>query len=70
MNSMTGITIDEMCEKLGLSFKTVSARIYRAGLKPITRQALYAPDTIDIISNVTMGRPPKKAEAKKTRGKK
>ena len=62
---MNGLTIDEMCEKLRLPFKTVAARIQRAGIKPITRQALYPCETLDIIKNVTMGRPKKpKTESK------
>jgi hypothetical protein len=58
---MEGITIDEMCEKLKLPFKTVEGRIQRAGIKPITKQALYPYETLDIIKNTTMGRPKKDA---------
>jgi hypothetical protein len=56
---MTGLTIDEMCEALDLPFKTVAARIQRAGIKPISRQAIYPQETLDIIRDVKMGRPPK-----------
>ena len=58
---MEGITIDEMCEKLELPFKTVEGRIQRAGIKPITKQALYPYETLDIIKNTVMGRPKKDA---------
>jgi hypothetical protein len=62
---MEGITIDEMCEKLKLPFKTVEGRIQRAGIKPITRQAVYPLKTLDVIKDVSMGRPKKlKAETK------
>jgi hypothetical protein len=61
---MEGLTINEMCEALGLPFKTVEARIQRAGIKPITRQAVYPSDTLDIIKNIKMGRPPKNKDAK------
>ena len=68
---MTGLTIDEMCEALNLPFKTVEARIQRAGIKPITRQALYPPDTLEAIRNVPgKGRPPKaKSEPPVKKGK-
>ena len=67
---MNGLTIDEMCEKLKLPFKTVEARIQRAGIKPLTKQALYPVETLDIIRDVTMGRPKKpKAETKPAKPK-
>jgi hypothetical protein len=56
---MEGLTINEMCEVLNLPFKTVEARIQRAGIKPITRQAIYPPETLEIIKKAKMGRPPK-----------
>jgi hypothetical protein len=37
----------------------VEARIQRAGIKPVTRQAIYPPETLEIIKNIKMGRPPK-----------
>jgi hypothetical protein len=66
---MTGLTIDEMCEKLKLPFKTVEARIQRAGIKPLTKQALYPCETLDIIKDVTMGRPKKTANQKSIKTK-
>jgi hypothetical protein len=59
---MTGLTIDEMCEALNLPFKTVEARIQRAGIKPVTRQALYPADTLGKIKDIKMGRPKKTIE--------
>jgi hypothetical protein len=59
---MEGLTINEMCEVLNLPFKTVEARIQRAGIKPITRQAIYPPETLEIIKNIKMGRPRKKPD--------
>jgi len=58
---MEGITIDEMSKLLKLPEKTVAIRIHRAGIKPITRQAVYPLDTPDKIKDVTMGRPKKPA---------
>jgi hypothetical protein len=52
-----------MAEKLGLPPKTVERRIQRAGIKPLTREAIYPDDTLEIISkNNKVGRPPKKPE--------
>jgi len=73
---MEGITINEMCDKLELPFKTVEGRIQRAGIKPLTKQALYPYDTLDIIKRAAMGRPKKtapdkgKGAKKPTKGKK
>jgi hypothetical protein len=63
---MEGITIDEMCKELKLPFKTVEGRIQRAGIKPMTRQALYPSETLDQIKNIVIGRPPKTAAADKS----
>ena len=56
---MEGITIDEMSRLLKLPPKTVAIRIHRAGIKPMTRQAIYPLDTLDKIKDVIMGRPKK-----------
>ena len=70
-DAMNGLTIDEMCEKLNLPFKTVEARIQRAGIKPISRQAVYPVGTLEKIRDVKMGRPPKtKPEPVKGKAKK
>jgi hypothetical protein len=65
-----GLTIDEMCEALKLPFKTVEARIQRAGIKPLSRQAVYPSGTLDIIKDVKMGRPKKQPESKTRKAKK
>jgi hypothetical protein len=64
---MEGLTINEMCEKLKLPFKTVEGRIQRAGIKPLTKQALYPYETLNIIKNTAMGRPKKDAEPAKAK---
>jgi hypothetical protein len=62
---MTGLTIDEMCEALDLPFKTIEARIQRAGIKPITRQAVYPKDTLSKIKDIKTGRSPKRKKSEK-----
>jgi RNA:NAD 2'-phosphotransferase (TPT1/KptA family) len=56
---MEGITINEMSKLLKIPPKTVAIRIHRAGIKPMTRQAVYASDTPEKIKGVIMGRPKK-----------
>ena len=48
-----------MSRLLKLPTKTVAIRIHGAGIKPMTRQAVYPPDTPERIKNVSMGRPKK-----------
>ena len=56
---MEGFTIDGMSEKLGLSFKAVSKRVQTAGIKPLTRRAVYPYETLEAIRDRSMGRPKK-----------
>jgi hypothetical protein len=58
-----GWTIREMAEKLELPEHTVQVRVSRAGIKPITREAIYPSDTLDRIREAPMGRPPKAKQA-------
>jgi hypothetical protein len=60
---MTGETLDEIAEALGITTDPVEKRLQTANIKPITRKALYPVGTIDILRNVRMGRPPKQSEA-------
>jgi hypothetical protein len=57
---MEGLTLTEMSQILGLPPKTVERRIQRAGFKPITREAMYAPEVLEAIRDTPgPGRPPK-----------
>ena len=58
------MTITEMANKLGIPQRTVERRIQRAGIKPLTKEAVYPADTLDKISDVKMGRPPKAKQDK------
>ena len=53
------MTITEMAEKLGVPQRTVERRIQRAGIKPITREALYPLGTLEKIKDAKPGRPAK-----------
>ena len=60
------MTLTEMAKKLGVPQRTVERRIQRAGIKPISREALYPADTLEKIKDVKMGRPKKAATPEKT----
>jgi IS30 family transposase len=64
IKGMEGMTITEMAKKLGLPQRTVERRIQRAGIKPMSREAIYPADTFEKISDVKMGRPRKEPEKK------
>jgi len=70
-------TVQNMAERLNVSPKVVNMRLFRLGIKPIAKDALYPASALDVIRDVTMGRPKKpKPETskskppKKTKGKK
>jgi len=57
---MEGLTISEMAAELGLAPNTVMQRLFVAGIKPITKEAIYDKAAIEVIRNVpTKGRPRK-----------
>ena len=76
MKCMEGETLTEMADELGLPHRTVERRIQRAGIKPISKEAIYPIGTIEAIRNVPGKGRPKKAEpepapsAKARKGKK
>ncbi|MDR1249027.1 MAG: hypothetical protein LBK63_06965 [Treponema sp.] len=56
---MEGLTISEMALELGIKPHSVTVRLNRAGIKPMTNEALYPPDTLNLIREAKRGRPPK-----------
>jgi hypothetical protein len=49
-----------MAENLKIPRDTVKRRILRGGFKPITKDAIYAPEVFEAIKDVPgRGRPPK-----------
>jgi hypothetical protein len=69
---MEGYTMSEMAELLDVPVKTVNMRLFRAGIKPMTKDALYDKSALETIRNVPgKGRPKKTpeepAKAKKPR---
>jgi len=57
---MEGYTKAEMADMLGIPEETVNMRIFRQGIKPMTKDALYDKTVLEAIRNVpSRGRPPK-----------
>ncbi|MDR3174684.1 MAG: hypothetical protein LBU19_10570 [Treponema sp.] len=57
---MEGFTLTELAEALKIPQKTVEMRLFRAGIKPIMRGAVYDKSALEAIRNVPgKGRPPK-----------
>ncbi|MDR2923421.1 MAG: hypothetical protein LBU85_08795 [Treponema sp.] len=56
-------TTQDMANSLGVSPKVINMRLFRLGIKPIAKDALYPATALDAIRDVTMGRP-KKPETK------
>jgi len=71
---MNGFTLSEISKKLGIPVNTLRQRVTRLGIKPISQEAVYAPEVLDILKAVPgKGRPKKAApepEPAKPRAKK
>ena len=52
--------MSEMADLLGIPIKTVNMRLFRAGIVPITKDAIYDKSALEEIRQVKpVGRPPK-----------
>jgi hypothetical protein len=61
---MNGLTISEMSKILNLKPDTVKMRLHVAGVKPVSKEAVYDESALEIIRNApSRGRPPKKPAA-------
>ena len=57
---MEGITVSEMAEKTGLKPKTILTRLRTLAIKPITKEAIYAPAALKALEDMRpVGRPKK-----------
>jgi predicted ArsR family transcriptional regulator len=57
---MTGLTIQELSEKLKISERAVYQRLRNLKIEPLTRQALYPESTLELIREVSKGGRPRK----------
>jgi hypothetical protein len=59
---MEGYTAKEIADLLGINLKAAKLRIFREGIKPITKDALYDKSVLEILKNTPgRGRPKKDA---------
>jgi len=63
-------TVQDMAKFLGIAPKVINQRLFRLGIKPLAKDALYPKSALDAISDVKMGRPKKDKAPKKAKGKK
>ena len=57
---MEGYTAREIADILGINLKAAKLRIFREGIKPITKDALYDKSVLEILKNTPgRGRPKK-----------
>jgi len=68
--TIKGITITEMAKELNLKRHAIEVRLSRAGIKPLTLEAVYPPDTLDKIREAPRGRPKKTVDPKTAAPKK
>jgi hypothetical protein len=62
MQNMEGLTITEIATILGIEPSAAKVRLWKAGIKPLTKEAIYSHEAVDAIRGVHNGRPPKKKE--------
>ena len=60
--NMEGYTAKEMADILGINLKAAKLRIFREGIKPITKDALYDKSVLEILRNTPSRGRPKKIE--------
>jgi len=57
---MEGLTITEIAEILKIRPHAVLQRLLKAGISPITKEAIYDPSCVDLIREVSKGGRPRK----------
>jgi predicted RNA polymerase sigma factor len=60
---MEGLTVSEIAECLNIAVQTAARRIERAGIKPLTREAIFPFDTPDKIKDANKRGRPRKPDA-------
>jgi len=63
MEVMTGLTLTEIAEALGIDKWAAEKRLRKAKVEKLTREALYPPDAVERIKNWKQPGRPKKATA-------
>jgi transposase len=65
-----GLTIQEIADKLGIPYKTAHKRLETAGIKPLTKEAIYPESALEAIRSVPGKGRPKKAPEPASKAKK
>ena len=61
--NVKGLTIQEIADELGISYKTAHKRLETAGIKPLVKEAIYPESALEKIRYVKpVGRPKKAKE--------
>ena len=63
-------TVQDMAKCLDVTPKVINMRLFRLGIKPIAKDALYPISALDAIRDTKMGRPKKAPEKKPAPDKK
>ena len=66
MKAMEGYTMKELATLLGINEKTVNMRIFRQGIKPLTKDAIYDKSVLEAIRNVPGKGRPRKPDTEKS----
>jgi len=66
---MEGYTAKEIADILRINLKAAKLRIFRAGIKPITKDALYDKSVLNILKDTPGKGRPKKTDGAKNKPK-
>lgn len=67
MKSITGYTVSALMKESGKSRSAIESFISRHGIEPLSTEALYPVETLDMLLKAKRGRPKKKGSAETSR---
>ena len=68
--TITGLTIQEIADDLGITYWAAQKRLRRSGVEPLTTGVLYPPEALEAVRNVPgKGRPQKTQATEKAASK-
>jgi|GEM_PF-2190872 len=60
MQSPVGFTLSELTEKTGRTEASIRSLLSRHKIKPLSYEAIYPPEALELITSAKRGRPAKK----------